>query len=216
MILCLDKSAHVAENLRRLKINWMKRLFCLFTLAPLLGIAVFYFSTPPTSPTAAPKINPGIPKKPAAAVQTKDQEAEMLRRLEERNQKLEESMARMAKRMTPERQGQLIDQLMKDRAPRYGALFESWNLESSRADETLKIVREREAQKYEALRMLNETGYAGGAAFNESLDFEKEFSSAQLSLLLGEERSKEFARLESQMEREMQATAMKAVSAAAD
>jgi hypothetical protein len=189
----------------------MRRLLWIFTLAPLLGIAIFYFIPPTTKHKPALKIHSGIQKKPAVLSQRNSQDAEELRYRKRREEMLKESMSRMSKLsiMTPRVQRLLIDKLIQDRKARYQALFESWNLEAAKADEVLTVVRERETLKYEALRLLYEDGVDGQRSFGETLSFGKESSDIQLSLLLGEARFQEFSHLEARMENEMQAEVKK-------
>lgn len=178
-------------------------------MAPLLGSALLYFFGSHGPHDVAPIKEIGLQKNPAISLQRDSQEDEILRRRKELENRVKESMARTAKLMTSERIRRWTDTLIKTREARYHALFESWQLESAKPEEVLKIVRERETLKYEALQVLNENGADGRRLFGETLSLGKELADVQLSLLLGEARFQEFSRLEVQMESEMQTEGMK-------
>lgn len=184
----------------------------LFAMAPLLGIAIFYYFVPQSVvQRGAPRLHSGTQEGSGMPLRPDFPDSNLLRHRNEVEAKINESMARMAKTMTPKRQSQLIDRLMLDREPRYRALFESWHLDSTTADEALTIVREGEALKFNALQELNQQGTSGRQAFGETLTVGREFVDIQLGLLLGEERFQEFSRLEAEMERDMHERARKAI-----
>lgn len=187
----------------------MKRLTWIFALLPLLGIMSFYFFTSPPSPSVASSVQSRVPKKTVSALTHDTKKTDEHRRSQEIEARLNASMARNAKSLTPERIRLIVDAVMQSRGPRYHALFESWHLDPSTTDNVLKVIRERETRVNELQRTLRQTGVSGRRDFLENHNIERELANIQLNILLGENRFKELALAESEMEAAMRAEAQK-------
>ena len=114
--------------------------------------------------------------------------------------------------MTPERQKQLLDSFMADREPKYRALFDSWQLDSTSASLALMIIRDRETQVREALHEINLTGMSGLKAFGEASRTAEEYAKIQLNALLGEEHFGELSKKDAQMNAELGVIAQKYIN----
>lgn len=189
----------------------MKQLIPVLALVPLLGAALFYAFTPDNVPDVL-KRQPDHQNKTVIQTQPDFEQRLRLKAQKELKTRVNDSMAKVAKIMTPERIKLWLDISMKIREPRYSALFESWQLGSKEGNEVMEIVREREKLKLEALKSLNQDGAAGRAVFGETLSLGNESASYQLNLILGERRFREFSSLEARIEEELKAQAYKQVS----
>ena len=115
---------------------------------------------------------------------------------------INESMAEVAAKTTPELRREVIDSMMKGREPGYRALFASWELDPATSQQVLEIVFARELQKREALHDHDREGLAGGRKFVNAVEAETKWAEAQLVLLLGQDRLLQLSRLEGRMESE--------------
>jgi hypothetical protein len=198
----------------KLSLNYMQRLQLTFALVPLFGVMLYFLFAAPSGKEITPVVSQEISKASKKSL-TLNRDAQRSKELQERKllqDRQNIAMAKNAKAMTPERIKLMVDVLMQSREPRYRSLFENWNLDSVASEEVLKIIRGRETRINEILKTLNETGNAGRRDFVDNYKIEKTLAEIQLSNLLGESRYAEFAKLESQMDTNMQAQAQKIIN----
>jgi hypothetical protein len=189
----------------------MKQLIPVVALVPLLGVVLFYALTPREKQDIS---KPRPANNGKAVVQTRPNfnRRSRVQPDKELKARVSDSMAKVARIMTPERINLWLDTSMKVREAYYSGMFESWQLEPKKVDEVLEIVREREKLKLEALKSLNQDGAEGRPVFGETLSFGTESASYRLNLILGESRFREFSSLESRLEADLKAQAFKQVS----
>jgi hypothetical protein len=116
-------------------------------------------------------------------------------------------MAESMSRMGPEMRARMVDSIMRMREPRYRQLFDAWNLDPAAAEDTLRILRDRETS-HSDLR----TKYLGDASsdlreFSEATKAETTAAESRLASVLGPQRLMELVQEEEKMKAEASARA---------
>lgn len=120
------------------------------------------------------------------------------------SERINELMARVSKKRTPEIQKFLVDCLMKSRDADYQSFFDSWNVDKETRALVLDCVREREMGYKEALKKFGAEGTSWRSNFSADMETEKKIAEFQLERLLGLKNYKAFTELESGMTSAMQ------------
>ncbi|MDB6117994.1 MAG: hypothetical protein JWO08_1775 [Verrucomicrobiaceae bacterium] len=197
----------------------MKRIHWVLVVLPLLGIFLYwkqgappFKSAPAAALTDAKKSHPvhehPHPASPAKAEKTaSDKEHDGLHELyleaaekaKEASRISEESMRRVAARLTPEKQQRMADNFMNRRSPAYRAQFAKWGVDPSAETEALGIIRAREL-RLTALRVDYDLSLEHDFdAYMKGRKMAEKDAAFQLEKMLGAAHAAELSKMEDQM-----------------
>ena len=188
----------------------MKKIGWIFGWLPLIGIAIYYYNSPPnptggvkdshvSTPTTN-KVGPTTQQKWAEYKRAQNEETKQKIDQTDLNfQKLKENIAELAMDLTPSVQSKLVDATLKAREPRYRSLLDSWNIDPSTTNQVFQVIRERDAE----LQALRADFFRNGASslsdYQGKLRDASDKAKKTLVGVLGQNRTAALGKLEAQM-----------------